>query len=175
MADTDFGKKAEKKIKDWLDRPQEGYDFNRIPDQMTGFYMVSRNIGDFDCYKYPYIYHIESKSTFHERFDFSQLTDVQRNGMRLKAEVKGAYGLVIVLFVEETRAFVFDIRDIAEIDPNKPDDALDKTYLKIKSVNIKKVAKWTIPFKEIRTIPSRKALLDYEGELEEYIPDRDNL
>lgn len=34
MSDT-VGKKAEKKIQEWLDRPTEGYCFDRIPDQMT--------------------------------------------------------------------------------------------------------------------------------------------
>ena len=31
----DIGKAAEKKIKEWLDRPEEGYSFDRIKDQMT--------------------------------------------------------------------------------------------------------------------------------------------
>lgn len=170
MAETDHGKKAEKKIKEWLDRPQDGYDFNRIPDQMSGLFRVSRNICDFDCYKYPYKYYIESKCTEHDRFDFSQLTDTQRNGLRLKAQIIGTYGFVIVCFAYYKRAFVFDIRDIAAIDHDKDIKADDKTYLRIKSVNIKKIDKWPIPYREIRTIPSRKEFLDYEGEIEEYIP-----
>ena len=173
MADTDHGKKAEAQISKWLTRPAEGYDFVRIPDQMTGMYMTSRNICDFDCFKSPFMYHIESKATEHERFDFNQLTDTQRNGLRLKAEIDYVYGLVIVLFVIEKRAFVFDIRDLADIDPTKTDKDLDRTFLKIKSVNIKKIDKWTIPYKEIRTIPSRKLFLDYEGELAEYLPRND--
>lgn len=175
MAETDHGKKAEKKIKEWLDRPGDGYDFNRIPDQMSGMYRVSRNICDFDCYKYPYKYYIESKCTYEDRFEFNKLTDTQRNGLRLKAEITGTYGLVIVCYAYYQRAFVFDIRDIADIDPDKDIKADDKTFLKIKSLNINKIAKWGIPYKEIRTIPSRKEFLDYEGEIEEYIPERDNL
>ena len=170
MAETDHGKKAEKKIKEWLDRPQDGYDFNRIPDQMSGLFRVSRNICDFDLYKYPYKYYIESKCTEHDRFDFSQLTDTQRNGLRLKAQIIGTYGFVIVCFAYYKRAFVFDIRDIAAIDHDKDIKADDKTYLRIKSVNIKKIDKWPIPYREIRTIPSRKEFLDYEGDIEEYIP-----
>ena len=39
-----------------------------------------------------------------------------------------------------------------------------------KSLNIKKIDKWTIPYKEIRTVPNnRKQLLDYIGDLEELI------
>lgn len=35
MSDSTIGKKAEKKIQEWLDRPECGYSFDRIPDQMT--------------------------------------------------------------------------------------------------------------------------------------------
>lgn len=167
MADTEHGKKAEEKIKLWLNKPELGYSFDRIPDQMTGFYMVSRNICDFTCYKFPYAYYIESKATYEDRFDFSQLTDVQRIGLRAKSKIKGCYGFVIVLFCTYKRAFVINIKDIA--------DATPEANLVVKSINIKKVDKWQIPYKEIRTIPSRKMFLDYEGDIEEYIPeDPDN-
>lgn len=155
-----LGKKAEAKVKEWLDRPSDGYSFDRIPDQMTGFYMVSRNVADFVCYKYPYQYFIESKATTHDRFDFSQLTDTQRNGLRKKADIPGVRGLVIVLFYEYKRAFIIDIKDIADmVDP-------ETAVLTKKSININKIDKWGIPYKEIQTIPSRKELLDYTGELD---------
>lgn len=35
MSDSTIGKAAELKIKQWLDRPEIGYSFDRIPDQMT--------------------------------------------------------------------------------------------------------------------------------------------
>ena len=38
-----------------------------------------------------------------------------------------------------------------------------------KSINIKNIDKWTIPYKEIQTIPSRKLMLDYTGEIESLI------
>ena len=161
MADTEHGKKAEEKIKLWLNRPELGYSFDRIPDQMNGFYMVSRNICDFNCYKYPYMYYIESKATVHDRFDFGQLTDVQRIGLKAKSKIKGCYGLVIVLFVEQKRAFIINIKDITDDTP--------EANLTVKSINVNKVDKWEIPYAEIRTISSRKLYLDYEGEIEEYI------
>lgn len=177
MADTEHGKKAEQKIREWLDRPQDGYSFDRIPDQMNGFYQVSRNICDFTCYKYPYMYHIESKATEHDRFNFSQLTDKQRDGLLVKSKIPGNYGLVILLFSEYKRAFIFNIKDIAEfIDPDTPIEEQNKHVkdgdiigrLKIKSVNIKKIDKWEIPYWEIETIPSRKMFLDYTGELPDF-------
>lgn len=156
MADTEFGKVAEQRIRTWLDRPQDGYSFDRIPDQMNGFYMVSRNICDFVCYKYPNTYYIESKATIHDNFAFSQLTDVQRIGLRKKANIKGCYGVVIVLFVEYKRAFIINIKDITDDTP--------EANLTTKSINIKKIDKWTIPYLEIETIPSRKQILEYTGE-----------
>lgn len=177
--DNEHGKKAEAKIKEWLNRPNDGYSFDRIPDQMSGMFLVSRNISDFECYKFPYMYFIESKATYEDRFDFSMLTDTQRNGLRFKGEIPGVFGFVIVLFANYQRAFVFDLRDVAEfVNPEAPLSELSKAFakgenittLKVKSVNIKKIDKWTIPYKEIRTIPSRKEFLDYEGEIEEYNP-----
>ena len=178
MADTEFGKVAEQRIRTWLDDPEKGYDFTRIYDQMSGKYMVSRNICDFDCYRFPYFYHIESKATYEDRFEFSQLTNLQRDGLRLKSEVKGSYGLVIVLYAAYKRAFIFNIKDIAEF--INPEATLnDMNYrlfhkgdiisqLKIKSLNIKKIDKWQIPYWEIETIPSRKELLEYTGELPDF-------
>lgn len=187
MADTEFGKIAEQRIRTWLDRPSDGYDFNRIPDQMSGFYMVSRNICDFDCYKFPYFYHIESKATYEDRFEFNNLTDLQRDGLLLKSQIKGSYGFVIVLYAAYKRAFIFDIRDIAEfIHPELPLDELNYrlfttgkdheviSQLKIKSLNIKKIDKWDIPYWEIQTIPSRKNLLEYTGDLPDFEKPSDN-
>ena len=153
MADlTQLGKKAEDKIKEWLDRPDEGYCFDRIPDQMTGFW-GSTNISDFTLFKYPNMYYIESKATYEDRFPWSMLTPTQYDGLLQKSAIDHVFGYVIVLFATYQRAFLLDIRDI---------DAMNKAGKK--SINIKKIDKWEIPYKEIKTIPSRKALLDYAKE-----------
>lgn len=153
-----LGKKAEAKIKEWLNKPEEGYSFDRIPDQLSGFY-GSSNICDFTCYKYPYMYYIESKATTHDRFDFSMLSDIQRNGLVAKDKIEGVWGLVFVLFAEHKRAFLLSATDIQK--------CIDEDITK--SLNIKKIDKWPIKYAEIKTIPSRKALLDYIGELDDYV------
>lgn len=160
MADTEHGKIAEQRLKTWLDRPNEGYSMDRIPDQLSGYYMVSRNICDFHCYKYPFNYYLESKATYEDRFDFSQLSDTQRIGLRAKSKITGCYGLVVVLFVSYKRAFFIDIKDIT-------DDTLEANLI-VKSINIKHIDKWKIPYWEIETIPSRKQFLDYTGELPDF-------
>ena len=152
-----LGKQAEAKIREWLDRPEFGYDCDRIPDQMTGQYLTSRNICDFTCFKSPNFYHIESKATREDRFDFSMITDTQLNGLCNKAKISNVYGWIIVLFASHQRAFVFNATDIKQcIDAG------------VKSINITKIDKWPLPYKELRTAPSRKLLLDYIGDIDEY-------
>lgn len=156
-ADDGLGKKAEAKIKEWLDRPQEGYCFDRIPDQQTGFY-GSKNICDFTLFKSPYMYYIESKATWDDRFDFSMITEYQHDNLLKKSEISNVFGLIIVLFASYKRAFVIDIREIKRLEDSG-----------IKSLNIKKIAKWPCEYAEIQTIPSRKQLLDYTGDIETYV------
>jgi len=154
----DLGKKAELKIREWLDRPEDGYCFDRIPDQLTGFY-GSSNICDFVLYKSPNMYYIESKATWGDRFDFVRLTEIQRKGLLRKSKILGVHGIVVVLFATDKRAFVIEIGQLQSL--------IDKG---IKSINIHKIDKWEFKYSEIQTIPnSRKQLLDYSGEIEDYI------
>lgn len=152
MNDT-LGKKAEQKIREWLDRPEQGYCFDRIPDQMTGFW-GSTNICDFILYKFPYMYYLESKATWEDRFNFSMLTEKQHDGLLEKSKIEGVFSYVIVLFATYKRAFLIDIKDIRRLEEKGKH-----------SLNIKKIDKWNIPYKEIMTVPNpRKQLLDYRKE-----------
>ena len=157
-ADGGLGKKAEAKIREWLDHPESGYSFDRIPDQMSGRYLVSRNICDFICFKSPYMYYIESKATWHDRWDFASLTEMQYDGLLKKSRIENVYGLVIVLFGTYKRAFIIKIDDI---DKARADG--------VKSLNIHKVAAWKVPYVEIPTAESRKVLLDYTGDFEQLV------
>lgn len=151
-----LGKLAEKQIAKWLHRPSDGYCFERIPDQLSGFY-GSKNICDFFLYKSPNMYFIESKATHKDRFDFTMITEYQWTNLLSRSKIDGVYGLVIVLFATYQRAFILDIQDL---------EAAKQAG--IKSLNITKIAKWKVPYKEIQTVPSRKQLLDYTGDIEDY-------
>ena len=148
---TNLGKKAEAKIKEWLNRPEEGYCFDRLVDQMNGF-RGSCNISDFTLFRSPNFYYIESKATREDRFPYSMITDYQRQGMIEKSKIDHVHSYVIVLFASYQRAFLLDINDIQkEIDAGR------------KSINIKKIDSWQIPYIEIRTLfNTRKELLDYD-------------
>lgn len=153
MIHDNLGKKAEQKLRNWLDRPEQGYCLDRLPDQMTGFY-GSKNICDFTLFKSPNMYYIESKATWSDRFDFSMITEYQYDNLLKKSRIPNVYGVIVVLFATEQRAFIIDINEI---------DRLKQTGKK--SINIKKLDSWDIKYTEINTIPSKKALLDYTGEL----------
>lgn len=159
MDESLLGKKAESKIREWLSIPEDTNDFNRIPDQMTGFY-GSKNICDFYLYKYPHMYYFESKASYKDTIPFSMITDYQREELLKKSKIFGVRSLVFFLFASYQRAFAYDIRDIQSLidDPGGQ-----------KSLNIKKIDKWPIPYAEIPTIPSRKELLDYTGSIEDLI------
>lgn len=148
-----LGKKAEQKIKEWLNRPSDGYDFQRIPDQMSGLY-GSSNICDFIVYKYPEHYYIESKSTWNSRFEFSMLTTTQYNGLVAKSKIAHVNGLVMILFASHKRAFILDIKQIAAL--------IESGKM---SINIDKIDTWTFAYGEVPTVPNnRKMLLDYTGD-----------
>lgn len=152
-----LGKKAEGKVREWLDLPESGHDFNRIPDQLSGFY-GSKNICDFYMYKYPYMYYIESKASYNDNMQFSMITEYQRTEMFKRSKIFGVRSIVVFLYATYKRAFILDIRDIQhQLDDPKG----------VKSLNIKKITKWSVPYVEIPTTPSRKELLDYTGDLEE--------
>ena len=154
--DDGLGKKAEMRIKEWLDKSESGYSFDRFYDQMTGFYLTSRNICDFVCYKYPYQYFIESKATWKDNFPFSMISETQFNGLLKKSKIKGCFGLIIILFASYKRAFIIDIQDIDYLISQKNQ----------KSLNIKKLDKWNIKYVEIPTIYSKKELLEYSGDFQ---------
>ena len=123
---------------------------------MTGQY-GSKNICDFTCFKSPYMYYLECKSTWEDRFDFSMITEYQHDNLLLKSQIDKVYGFIVVLFASYKRAFLIDIREIKRLED-----------LGIKSLNIKKISKWPCEYAEIQTIPSRKQLLDYTGDIEIY-------
>lgn len=148
-----YGKKAERKIREWLDHPELGYSFDRIPDQLSGFY-GSSNICDFICFKSPYMFYIESKATENDNFPFSRISDAQYSGLLKKSKINNCFGVVIVLFIHRKIAVLLKIEDIDKLISSGK-----------KSININKIDSWDIPFIKIPTKDSRKQMLDYDGDL----------
>lgn len=108
------------------------------------------------------MYYIESKCTENSRFDFSMITEYQYESLMDKSKIEGCYGWIIILFATHKRAIVLDITTVDSIIASGK-----------KSVNIDKINSWGFPYCEIKTIPnSRKKMLDYVGEIEDYIPIR---
>lgn len=117
---------------------------------MTGFY-GSDNPCDFFLFKKPHFYLIESKATYESRFDFDRITEKQHKSMMEASQVDGVTSYVAVLFASYQRMFLLNIADIVALEEQGT-----------KSLNIKKIEKWNLPYIEVRTLPSRKQLLDYD-------------
>ena len=148
-----LGKDAEQKIREWLNRPEDGYCFDRIPDQLSGHY-GSKNICDFTLFKAPYMYYIESKATWADRFEFSMISEHQYNSLLMKSKITNVYGVIMVLFATHKRAFIIDINEIDKLIQSGK-----------KSINIKKIDTWGIKYHEVATVTSKKLLLDYTGDI----------
>lgn len=103
-------------------------------------------------YKKPNFYLIESKATYEDAFPFSMITDYQRREMIRMSKIEGVKSYVVLLYASYQRAFLIDINDIEKQESTGGP----------KSMNIKKIDKWSIPYVEIPTISSRKSLLDYD-------------
>lgn len=159
-----IGKEAEHCLSRWLDHPERGYCFDRIKDQISMYANSSSNICDFTLFKSPYYYYIECKATSHDRFDFKQIkgypdsTDVkqQYGGLLMKSKIENVYGVVVILFVSQERAFIIDINEIERL-----------TQSGQKSLNINDIESSDIRYKEIdKVVNNRKKYLkfDYIGE-----------
>ena len=100
------------------------------------------------------MYYIESKATWNDRFDFSMITDTQREGLLKKSRIPFVRGIVIVLFASYKRAFMIDIRSIVKsIETGN------------KSVNVNRLNKSNVKMSEIDTIKNnRKTYIDYKIE-----------
>lgn len=80
------------------------------------------------------------------------ITPYQYDEMLKKSFINGVKSFVIVLFASYRKTFIFNLSDI--------DDQVKSGGPK--SLNIKKQAKWNLPYIYVETIESRKQLLDYD-------------
>ena len=79
------------------------------------------------------------------------ITENQRNEMLKASKVENVTSYVVILFATYQEAYLINIQDIIDLEEKGK-----------KSLNIKKKAKWDLPYITIRTIQSRKQLLDYD-------------
>lgn len=107
MKKRNLGKKLEEAIKEALNIPEEHISIDRLPDPMGGYSGV-KNICDFTCYKFPFNYFLECKSTYDNTLNFkSDITTDQWDGMLDKSKYFGCLAGVCVWFISyDVTAFV---------------------------------------------------------------------
>ena len=89
-----YGKKFENNFKKGV-----GKELVRLYDTTNGYAGV-KNPCDFIYYKYPYQYLFELKSVKGDRFDFSNITDNQKEQLDFYSHIQGCNPMVIVEFRE---------------------------------------------------------------------------
>ncbi len=87
-----YGKKFENNFKKGV-----GKELVRLYDTTNGYAGV-KNPCDFIYYKYPYQYLFELKSVKGDRFDFSNITDNQKEQLDFYNHIKGCNPMIVVEF-----------------------------------------------------------------------------
>lgn len=95
-----YGKKFENNFKKGV-----GKELVRLYDTTNGYAGV-KNPCDFIYYKYPYQYLFELKSVKGDRFDFSNITDNQKEQLDFYSHIKGCNPMVIVEFRDYKEVFM---------------------------------------------------------------------
>lgn len=95
-----YGKKFENNFKKGV-----GKELVRLYDTTNGYAGV-KNPCDFIYYKYPYQYLFELKSVKGDRFDFSNITDNQKEQLDFHSHIQGCNPMVIVEFREHKQIYM---------------------------------------------------------------------
>lgn len=95
-----YGKKFENNFKKGV-----GKELVRLYDTTNGYAGV-KNPCDFIYYKYPYQYLFELKSVKGSRFDFSNITDNQKEQLDFYSHVQGCNPMVVVEFREHKQVYM---------------------------------------------------------------------
>lgn len=108
-----YGKKFENNFKKGV-----GKELVRLYDTTNGYAGV-KNPCDFIYYKYPYQYLFELKSVKGDRFDFSNITDNQKEQLDFHSHIQGCNPMVIVEFREHKQIYMIPWSTIKRTMTNK--------------------------------------------------------
>lgn len=106
-----LGKKFEESFR--ADIQKLGYFIYRLPDQVSGYAISSRNPCDFFVYKKPFLHLIECKSVTKNTFPLSNLTQYEL--MKSYAKADGVYPAVVIWFIDHDMIIYVPIDKITEL------------------------------------------------------------
>lgn len=133
-----YGKQFEQKFKeDWLKLSDS--DILRLYDTTNGYKSIS-NISDFICFKSPYMFYMECKSTQGNTFPFSRLTQFDK--LSKKINIKGVNAGVIIWFIDHDKVCYVSVEEIIRL-----------KQLNYKSIHVKMID--NTEFK-VYNVPSKK-------------------
>lgn len=127
--------------KNWLETVRDSFCY-RIPDQMSGF-KGSSNVGDFICYKHPYMYIFDCKTKKGNTLPFSDIR--QYDKMLEYKNILGVHVGIICWFYEKDLVVYIPIRTLEKIKNE------DKKSFNIKMLEDENYECFSIPGKKLRT------------------------
>ena len=136
------GKEFEKRFKEqWLETVPDSFIY-RLYDVTSG-YLGQHNVGDFICYKYPYIYVIDAKSIQGNTLPFSDLR--QYDQMLEYKDITGLKIGFIVWFVDHDRVLWIPVQTMEKIKLE------GRKSFNIRTMDRDKYPYLEIPSKKLRT------------------------
>lgn len=110
---TVSGKAFEERFKkDWIKSFPEGT-IDRLPDQMSGYREVSKNVSDFIGYNYPLHFYLECK--VHKGASIPLTNITQYDKMLQKVGIKGVRAGIILFLNEKDKIFYIPISTIKKM------------------------------------------------------------
>lgn len=140
MSDN-LGKKFEQKFRECWEATFPKSFIYRLPDQMNGYKVVSKNPCDFMCFNENTLFLIECKTVKGKSFPFSNLT--QYDKIKEYVGIQGVRCGVVVWYYNEDSVVYIPISTVTKMLNNN-----------IKSININKIDDYniiSIPSKKLRT------------------------
>lgn len=115
MQKKNQGKEFELRIKNSLNKPNTGFDIERLPDPIGG-YLGARNICDFIGYKYPFKYYFECKSKYGNTLNFkSDITKDQWEGLDEKSKIYGVLAGFCIWFIDYDKTVFVTIQEMNKL------------------------------------------------------------
>ena len=136
-----YGKEFEAKFKEnWLSLVES--DLIRLMDVMSGYKRV-KNIADFICYKYPFIFYLDCKSLEGNTFNFSKLT--QWDKMVEHMNIPGVNVGAIIWFIDHDKVCYVPIEEFVKL------KKLNYKSIHVKMIGDKNFEVYEIPSTKLRT------------------------
>lgn len=155
---NNYGKDFENRFKqDWLNQVE--VDLIRLMDVMSGYKRI-KNVADFICYKYPFVYYLDCKSQSGNTFNFNSLS--QWDKMQEHIGIPGVNVGIILWFTEHDKVCYVPIEEFIRL------KELGYKSIHVNMVDDTNFNVFKIPSKKLRTFMNSDYSVLHDIALQKY-------